>query len=56
MFTFYLSTFQSLYFLTFTWVKELNQYFYFYEGIFLHKYPYFYLSTEREYFCHFGNH
>ena len=39
-----LSTFQCLYFLSVTWLKEFNQYFYFY--LFLHKYLYF------DYFSH----
>ncbi len=36
--TFYfytLSTFQYLYFITFTWVKKLSQYFYFSQSLFL---------------------
>lgn len=45
---FYVSTFQSLYFHTFTWVKQLNQYFCLYPFTFLD----FSLSSECEYFCH----
>lgn len=50
--TFYLSTFQQLYFPSFTWVKEYNYSFTFITVFFLHKYPYFHWSTEHEYFCH----
>lgn len=38
-----LSTFRSLYFLTFARVKKLNQ---FHQSLFLHKYLYLYLSKE----------
>lgn len=35
MFTFYLSTFLNLYFITYTCVKELNQHFHIYQSIWL---------------------
>lgn len=52
-FTLFISTFQSLYFYS-TWVKEINQYLIFTRELFFYefKYPYFYLSTEWESFCH----
>ena len=49
--TFYLSTFRSPYFFTFTRVKTLSQYFYFYQSIFKHKCLYFFLSKGCVYFC-----
>lgn len=48
IFTFF-KTFQSLYFLTFTWLMELNQYFYLYQGI-----CNFNLNTEYESAAPFG--
>ncbi len=50
--TFYLSTCQSPYFFTLTWVNKCSQYFYFYQSIFKHEYLYFYLSKGCVYFCH----
>ena len=45
LFTFLLwSTFQSLYFFTFTWVDIWMSTFYFYLSSFLHRYSYFYLT------------
>ncbi len=50
-----LSSFQNLYFTTFTWVKKLSQYFYLYRSLFFlkkkQKCLYFYLSKECVYFC-----
>ncbi len=47
--TFYsdtLSTFHNLSFITFTEVKMLSQYFYFYQRLILDKYLYFYFSKK----------
>lgn len=51
VFTFYVSTFQNIYILSFTWQKELNQeyFFFFFTSTSIHIY---YLRTECEYFNH----
>ncbi len=49
--TFYLSTCQSPYLFTLTWVNKCSQYFYFYQSIFKHEYLY---STWVKDVCNFA--